>query len=1037
MKHEVIISIIFYICACFYMVFGAAKVAKRSGIHNLFLFLTSSLATWAFSYSISNSAPTAEASAFWRSFSAFGWGVYNSFLLHFILVLTEFDSRFNKRNTLVLLYLPALINIILFGPFGCLVEKHYQMVLTDFGWVSITPMYAGKVWLNLYYVVFSIASIILLIRWYREIEPHAPEHRDAKYFVVSILLLFLIEALVDALPDILGRNYFPKLAVVFLIIPTIMLYRVLRKTGQIKKIGEAYSFPESSKELSGDRLRLFKTITAILILGGALSFLIRYFGMKGKLEHELLLAAVLVALGSFVRFVPLLTSRQTIQNTIFLTIAALATLYYSIAYAETGAVTIWSMYIIFLLFTVILESPIHAYVFTAISVIIQVVFWILYPEIPVIINGNEYIARITIIVLSYITVQYISNEFTLKMQDYQGLAKEQEVLENISSSFISINNENAYEKVDEMMEMAVEILNFDNAYLFDFDADYENAMILNMYVKDNEAKSSPFYLKMNFKIADFLPLFQSLTKRSTPLICEDTSKLPIDEDGGIRNFFLSRGVNSFITLPLIVDARIDGILLVEYNERLDTSLAQNRLNFLQIIANILGDARKKTLYEERLYHSAYFDETTKLANMNMLRKRLGEIIDERKESGKIAIIDIELENLRMINDAFGHRIGEEIIIKSAAILEELMGEFCYISRSSEREFVLVFPNVEDCEQIEQCAERILASFANPVLTDTGIEALFVVVLMGISVYPDHGRDADTLLKNADLARFEAKTNNEKIVFYSEELENTIAENTFFTNRLFKSLENEEFFLEYQPQISCNTEKIVGVEALLRWMSDGKKRVPPDRFVPILEQTGLIYDVGLWVLQEALQEHKRLIAKGFPPLRISVNLSIVQFQGEDFIGVFRKIIGGSGVNPKYIELEVTENVFSKNPEDAIKKLHRLKDLGVSIAIDDFGRGYSSLNRLNLLPFDRLKVDKEIVDYIDLERKRAPVMETIVTLGKAFSADITAEGVETKEQVEFLKSLACDEIQGYYYSRPLSPEALEEFLKNECYGLCFAN
>lgn len=167
MKHEVIISIIFYICACFYMVFGAAKVAKRSGIHNLFLFLTSSLATWAFSYSISNSAPTAEASAFWRSFSAFGWGVYNSFLLHFILVLTEFDSRFNKRNTLVLLYLPALINIILFGPFGCLVEKHYQMVLTDFGWVSITPMYAGKVWLNLYYVVFSIASIILLIRWYR------------------------------------------------------------------------------------------------------------------------------------------------------------------------------------------------------------------------------------------------------------------------------------------------------------------------------------------------------------------------------------------------------------------------------------------------------------------------------------------------------------------------------------------------------------------------------------------------------------------------------------------------------------------------------------------------------------------------------------------------------------------------------------------------------------------------------------------------------------------------------------------------------
>ena len=282
------------------------------------------------------------------------------------------------------------------------------------------------------------------------------------------------------------------------------------------------------------------------------------------------------------------------------------------------------------------------------------------------------------------------------------------------------------------------------------------------------------------------------------------------------------------------------------------------------------------------------------------------------------------------------------------------------------------------------------------------------------------------MKNADLASYEAKGTNEKIVFYRERLARYIAENTLLTNRLFKALQNEEFFLEFQPQISCDTGKIVGVEALLRWETDGNKRVPPDRFIPILEQTGLIYDVGLWVLKQALLEHKGLVSKELSPLRFSVNLSVVQFLGDDFVFDFSKIIEESRIDPKYIELEITESFFTDDPQDTIDKLYQLKDLGVKIAIDDFGKGYSSLNRLKMIPFDRIKIDKGIIDYIDLERKKAPITEIIILLARAFGAAITAEGVETKEQADFLKSIACDEIQGYYFSRPLSSEALEGFL-----------
>ncbi len=1031
MKYDVILSIIFYLCGCFYMAFSATRIAAyvNSRINWLFVTLGSILSSCSFSLSISNSVPTAEASAFWRAASAIGWGTFSSFLLHFILILTKMDRRFKKRNMLIVLYLPALINVILIGPYGCLVEKQYQMVRTDYGWVNMAPMHAVRIWLNAYYIVFSLASILLLVYWWRKIESHTPEKRAARRFIISILFFFLASAVVDMLPDILGKKTFPQLTVVFLLVPIIMLFAVLKESGLIKEYKKTFRLQEHSEDQTDDRSRLFKAVTVVFEMGGALSFLVGYFSMKHDLGQELFYAASLLLMGVTVRVIPSMTRKQTVQNTIFLVISTLGVLFFLVTNRATGALTIWAVYILFLLFTVILDSFIHAYFFTVLYVIIQVIFWIVHPEISVVIDGSEYLTRIILIVLSFIAVRYLTKEYAEKIAGLQRLAREQETLEKISSSFISINRENTHEKIDEMFEMAVEILEFSHAFLIEIGNDYEDATIRNMYVKDDKREPLPYYPGRKFKTAD-LPLFQSLIAQNTAIICEDTSSISFDEGGKQKEHFVSGEVNSFFAIPITTDHRIEGILVVEYNDRIDDiSLAESRFNFLKIVANLLGDARKKTLYEERLYHFAYFDEATKLANRNMLKIKLEQMINNRRGSEKIAIIDIELENIRMIKDTFGHSVGEQVMIKSATILRNLLEGCCDISRAGEERFVVVLPHVENNEQIEQCAERLLDSFSHPVLTETGIEALFVVVHMGISVCPDDGMDADTLLKNADLARYEAKNTNEKVVFYTERMESHIAENTLFTNRLFKSLENREFFLEFQPQINCGTGKTAGVEALLRWTSDGFTRVPPDRFIPILERTGLIYDVGLWVLEQALQEHNKLVAKGFPPLRISVNLSVVQFREDDFIHDFRKIIEGSGVCPQYIELEITESLFSKNPEDVIEKLYQLKELGVNIAIDDFGKGYSSLNRLKLVPFDRIKIDKGIIDHLNLEREKASITEIIILLARAFNAGITAEGVETKEQADFLRSIACDEIQGYYYSRPLSSEALEEFLKKE--------
>ncbi|MGI6071567.1 MAG: EAL domain-containing protein [Lachnospiraceae bacterium] len=1031
MKYSLIVSTLYYVCGCFYMIFGAYTIASnaKSKANRLFLLVTSSMAIWSFTYSISNSAPTAEACVFWRCMSVFGWGVFYNLLLHFTLILTDNRIKLNKPGATIIFYLPAVINAALFAPFGFLAKKQYEMVQSDFGWRNALPANIGQIWINVYYIIYSVVAVILIIRWWKKLEPRTPLKRLATYFLLSIMLPFLAGSVTDVLPGILGFEQMPKLAIVFLILPTIFLFLILRKSGILFEKDKIGFLPTDSAALPKEgRLRLFETAAAIFTIGAAGSLYSGYFIMGGDLKSELLLAFAVMVSGVFLRFIPYIAKNHTVQNTLFLAASIVGMTFFIIANIDTGAVTVWAVYIVFLLYTVVLNSDIHAILFLVATLIIQAVIGITHPKAYVVIDSAQYMRRFFIIILSYFAVRYLTNEYVSKLKGYQRFAKEQEVLEKISTNFISVNNENAKEKIGEMLKLSAEILDFDQAYLVDFDADYENAMIVNAHTRDGGVELLPFNPGVKVKTAD-LPIAESLIARKQPVLYENITSVSVDEGGDEGNFLLSRGINSCYALPIMLDEDTVGMLVVEYREKGKLQAKDSRLYFLGIIANILADTRKKILYEERLYNIAYFDEATKLANKNMLIKKLNQSIYEKRESGKIAVLNIELKNLRVIKDTFGHNIGEQIVIKSAAILEQLLGEFCYISRTSEEGFVVVLSAVENTENIERCVQRVLDPFSRPISTETGIEALFVVLIIGISVYPDNGRDAYELLKNADLAGYQAKTENKKAVFYTEQLEGNIAETTLFTNRLFKSLENKEFFLEFQPQVSCDTGKTVGVEALLRWTGDGNKRVPPDRFIPILEQTGLIYDVGLWVLEQTLQEHNRLVKNGFPPLRFSVNLSIVQFAGEDFIADLTKTIEGSGVAPKYIELEITESLFSENPEETIQKLHKLKELGVHIAIDDFGSGYSSLNRLKLVPFDRIKIDKNIIDFIDLEAKAAPLTEIIILLARTFKANVTAEGVETKEQVDFLRSIACDEIQGYYFSKPLSPEALEAFLKRE--------
>jgi diguanylate cyclase (GGDEF)-like protein len=984
------------------------------------------MSIWSFAFSIAVSAPDAESSVFWLSISVFGRGVFFSLLLHFILILTK-PKNFSKIKWVItpLIYVPAVINVILFGPNGVFAKEIYQMVPSKLGWIHIMPMGWINIALTSYYLIYTLISVFLVVRWWRKLEPDTILKKQATYFLVAVLVSLVAGFTLDILPDIIGKALIPKISILILVAPIILLFYSLKAWGLLlEKKKTTVSYPKSDFDTKRDRLRLFHVSAVLFMVGGLASFMIGYFGMRKPIEGELLLASIVFATGLFLLFLPLITKNHAIQNVIFLIICSLGVLMFMLENVETGAITVWSVYIIFLSMTVVLDSRRHAIIFTTLCIMIEIVFSIFIPEVVVTVDRNDYVTRIIIILLSYFTVKFLTNEYDSKMKGYQKFAKEQEMLERISTNFISIDSENVGGKISEMFEASAEVLDFDQGYLIEFSNNYEDATILNAYNRDGVVETNGMIVN-----SVFFSMVQTFVTKQQPMGCTDTTSISIHEEKEEREFFISRGILSYYALPVIIENQVISMLVVENRQKINSRVWEHQINFWGLIANMLADAKKKILYEEQLYNYAYFDEVTKLANNNMLIRKLEANITNRKESEKLAVLHIELENLRMINDTFGHKIGDKIVIQSASILKNILGDCCCLARVEQEAFMIVISNLESDEQIQNYINQIIKAFSVPILPTEGRQTLFVTTAIGVALYPDDGKDVNTLLQNADLAGYEAKHSENKVVFCSDQLTNRITENIELTNRLFTALDNEEFSLEFQPLISSKTEKTAGVEALLRWNYDVDKRIRPDIFIPILEKTGLIHDVGLWVLEQALKEHKRLVSKGFPPLRFSINISIIQFRKDDFVAETIKIIKESKVNPKYIELEITESFLAINFEDTIEKLSKLKEFGVSIAIDDFGKGYSSLHRLEIVPFDRIKIDKSIVDDIISEKKKTVIVQTIVSLARALMANITAEGVETKEQLDFLVEMDCDEIQGYYYSKPLPIDTLEKFLENE--------
>jgi diguanylate cyclase (GGDEF)-like protein/PAS domain S-box-containing protein len=442
---------------------------------------------------------------------------------------------------------------------------------------------------------------------------------------------------------------------------------------------------------------------------------------------------------------------------------------------------------------------------------------------------------------------------------------------------------------------------------------------------------------------------------------------------------------------------------------------------------VFNDITHKKQADEAIHQLAFYDPLTGTPNRNLFQNRVSQTIKiAQRENSQFSLMFLDLDYFKEVNDTLGHSIGDDLLVKVAQRLENEIRDEDTMCRFGGDEFVILFNNMSTQHSIIK-AERILASVIKPYLIDE--HKLTLSVSIGIAIYPDDGIDYASLLKNADMAMYKAKENGRNNYhFFKVEMANLSLKRMAIEAALRIAIDNNELWLAYQPQINIIDKKLTGVEVLLRWKNAELNNPTPDEFIPIAESTGLIVEIGGWVLKEALKQTKKWLDSGIKPFTVAVNISARQFWNGDFAGLVQKTLLETQVPACYLELELTERLVMKKPEAVIKIMNELKLLGIQLSIDDFGTGYSSLSYLKRLPADKLKIDQSFVRDIGTDKDDEVIVVSIVQLAQALHKETIAEGVETIQQKNFLASIGCNTIQGYLYGKPMSITDFDNWLKN---------
>jgi len=490
-----------------------------------------------------------------------------------------------------------------------------------------------------------------------------------------------------------------------------------------------------------------------------------------------------------------------------------------------------------------------------------------------------------------------------------------------------------------------------------------------------------------------------------------------------KEYALDHDIRACWSIPILsTKGKLLGTFAVYYNRIQEP--VEYEIEMVEVFSYILGLAIEKNTNMQAIKHMAFHDALTGLPNVRNLKHLFENIVEEQHiKNCNLAVLFLDLDKFKSINDTFGHSVGDMLLIKVAKRIQNIVGN-SIVARMGGDEFIFIIQNVANESSAKDMVEIILKSIREPILINESI--FHITGSIGISMYPDHGISFDILMKKADVAMYTVKSqggNSKRL--YDKSMDEMALEKFIMQSELHSALKENHFVLEYQPKISLKNRKMTGVEALIRWKHPEKGWISPGEFIPLAEESGLILEIGNWVLQEACRQIKKWNKEGLVDISVAVNISIIQFIQQDIPSLISHFIKEIDINPRYLEIEITESMLMKNEKILIDSVFRLKKIGVKVSIDDFGTGYASMTYLKQFRGDTIKIDRSFINSLPDNQEDSAIVTAIIKMANALKMSVIAEGVETKEQADFLSEIGCDEVQGFYFSRPLSAEMVHEY------------
>ena len=1006
-----IFSLLFFIICGSYIFFGSyiVSVNAKEKSNRVFFVLCIFLGVWTFSLAMSISAVDIETCFFWHRVSALGWCCFAGLLLHFFLILTKKQRLLKKWWIYFLIYTPAAFFIYIFALSHDLAILQYNLINTPYGWLNRGE---NNLWNVLYYIYYySFIAVGLGVLWHWG--EYSSDKRN-KQTARIILCGFSISLFIGFVMQILGNELFLTGATQK--VSNVMFFAILAMFYSIKKYKLVRMPPINIDEIilnKSNRTKIYNYLSGCFIAGSFLNIISRCFiEEQADLISILTFSGLLLAISFVIQIAQRAKPLKKYQNYIIMVLIGLSIPVITFEFISIASPTIWAFPFILIIVGLVYNNRIALVGITVSIFLTQILVFIIKPQAIVEIDSSAYLVRIGLFGIGVWVAFFVNKIYVQRLKQNADQIKIQKLISEFSTDFLNVSAVNFDEKSAKWLHKSGALFNIDRACICYFNEDKSSISCQQEWC--NEGVES-----------------QKEARQDLPVEAAPAWIKSIIANKIVHNF--NRGDNLeerpndvIIAIPISCKGQVRGFLTFEIKTEKDELILEYE-GLLEIIANVLADALMKIDAEHEINYRAYYDQLTGLPNRLLFNDRLNQEIELSKQNGKmIGIVFLDIDSFKTVNDTMGHEGGDKMLVQVSQKLVRSIKNTDTVCRFEGDEFVIMLNNISREKEVLKIADRITGLFKHAFMVNG--QEFYISANAGIANYPKDGETAEELIKNADIAMYKAKEKGKNsYVLCSSIIKEEVNFKNKLTGNLHHALENHELRVYYQPQICLATGKIVAVEALLRWQHPELGLILPKVIIPLAEQTGLINPIGEWVLKTACRQTKSWQELGLPPIRIAINISATQFRNPLLISQMKKLFKETDLKPRYLELELTENIAINKSSYIVSVLNGLKKLGLYISIDDFGTEYSSLSRLKLLPMDQIKIDKQFIDGIAENEKDQAIVNTIIQLAKNLGLNVIAEGVETQAQIDFLKAQQCDTVQGFFYHKPMPAAEIEAVLR----------